>query len=64
LPFPSIGRRRWPGGNFLGGHDRRDGSGDPDAGSPIVIEQRKVSGLADTLTLPPCSVTLWVLDVK
>jgi alpha-N-arabinofuranosidase len=37
---------------------------DPDQPPGVTAVPRSVEGLGDTLTLPPCSVTLWVLDVE
>jgi len=37
---------------------------DPDQPPSLTVERFDVSDLADTLPLPPCSVTLWVLEVE
>ncbi|KAA0214177.1 MAG: alpha-L-arabinofuranosidase [Leptolyngbya sp. PLA3] len=37
---------------------------DPDAGSPVVIEERRIDAVGDTLALEPCSVMLFELEVR
>jgi alpha-L-arabinofuranosidase len=37
---------------------------DPDESPRVVIEENAVSGLTDQVTVAPCSVTLWVLEVE
>jgi len=37
---------------------------DPDQTPRVIIEERVVTGLADRVTVQPCSVTLLALDVE